>query len=93
MRDFFIRSLEVLINIVVVVAAIAIVAAAGLAAFTDGTLIQGMPAGGGPLTGLLILVGGFLYLVFVAGFMFLGLGIYQNTRRMAEAMDRQGGKP
>jgi len=87
MRDFFIRSLEIVINVVVVLALIAIVAIAGMVAFGGG---RGMgPMGfGGPLAGLMILIGGILYLIIVAGFMYLGLGIYQNTKRTAEAIER-----
>ena len=90
MRDFFIRGLEVLINVFVVIAALAILAFAGLVSFGGGATIQGNSVQGGPVVGVAILVGGFLYLIFVAGFMYLGLGIYQNTRRMADALDRGG---
>lgn len=93
MRDFFIRGLEVLINVFVVVTALGILAFAAMVSFGGGASIQGNAVQGGPLVGLAILLGGFLYLVFVAGFMYLGLGIYQNTRRMAEALDRQAGRP
>jgi hypothetical protein len=27
--------------------------------------------------------------IFIGGALYLGLGIYQNTKRMADAMDRQ----
>ena len=86
MRDFFIRSLEIVINVVVVLALIAIVAMAGMVAFGGGGM--GPMGFGGPLAGLMILIGGILYLIIVAGFMYLGLGIYQNTKRTAEAIER-----
>lgn len=86
MRDFFIRSLEMVINVIVVIAALGILGAA-VAAAAGGPAMMGHDGGpGGPLLGLMILVGGTLYLILVAGFMYLGLGIYQNTRRMAEEM-------
>jgi hypothetical protein len=85
MRDFFIKSLEMVINVVVVVAAIGIVVAAAAMLF-GGTQVQqatGMP---GVLGALLVLIGGGLYLIVVAGFMYMGLGIYQNTKRTAELL-------
>ena len=89
MRDFFIRSLEVLISVIIVVAAIAIVIFAGLAAFGGGGVggMGGMGMGG-PLAGLAILVGGGIYLILIGGFMYLGRGIYQNTTRTAEAIEK-----
>ncbi len=88
MRDFFIRSLEIVINVVVVIAAIGIIIGAGAALFGGGSMQAqtGMP---GFLAALLILIGGFLYLVIMAGFMYLGLGIYQNTKRTAELLELQ----
>jgi len=92
MRDFFIRGLEMVINVIVVLFAIVIVLAAGATAFGAGSGMTGpggMPIAGGPIAGLMILVGGFIYLLLVGGFMYLGLGIYQNTKRTAEALERQ----
>ncbi|MFN0114604.1 MAG: hypothetical protein ACKVPY_08015 [Paracoccaceae bacterium] len=85
MRDFFINSLEKILNVLVVVAFLALVVVAGIAA-TGG---HGPMGEGGPLAGLLLLVLGAVYLVIVFGFMFLGLGIYQNTKRMADALERK----
>lgn len=82
MRDFFIRSLEILINIVVVVAMIGVVIGAGI------SMANPPPGAPGVLVGLAVLVGGGLYIVLMAGFMYLGLGIYQNTRRTAEILER-----
>jgi hypothetical protein len=47
-----------------------------------------MGAGGGILAGLAILVVGSIYVVFMGGLMYLGLGIYQNTKRAADALER-----
>jgi hypothetical protein len=92
MRDFFIRGFEVILGIVIILAAIAILVAAGFAAFS-GTPIEGAPAGlPGPVAGILILVGGFLGLVVYGGIAYLGLGIYHNTRRTAEALEARGGR-
>jgi len=87
MRDFFISSLEIVINVIVVIAAIGIVVAAGAA--TVGAGGEQMGGMNGPLAGLMILVGGGIYLIMVAGFMYLGLGIYQNTKRTAELLAAQ----
>lgn len=95
MRDFFIKSLEVLINILMVILILALVlvsiaAMTGMGDFRAAGM--GMP-GGGVLLGLGILIFGGLYIVLIGGFMYLGLGIYQNTRRTAEAMERMAGRP
>lgn len=91
MRDFFIRSLEMLINVIVGLGALAIVVAAVIVSVGGGGMggeMAGPMGGGGPLAGLVILVGGAIYLILVGGFMYLGLGIYQNTRRTAEAIEK-----
>ena len=54
--------------------------------------MNGQHMGGGPLAGLLILVIGAIYILFVGGFMYLGLGIYHNTKRTAEALEKQFGR-
>lgn len=41
-----------------------------------------------PLVGLGILIGGALYVVLVGGFLYMGVGIYQNTKRTAEAVEK-----
>jgi hypothetical protein len=95
MRDFFIRALEAIVNVVVVIAAVVILIAAAAATFGGAGMMQGMggmPMGGGPVAGVMILIGGGIYLILVAGFLYLGLGIYQNTRRSAEALERMAGR-
>jgi predicted lipid-binding transport protein (Tim44 family) len=86
MRDFFIRGLEIVINVVVVLMAVVIVLAAGTATFAPAQAASQLGGMSGPLAGIGILVAGFLYLIFVAGFMYLGLGIYQNTKKTAELL-------
>ncbi len=91
MRDFFIRGFETILSVILVIAAIGIVVAAGFAAF--GAPVEGAPAGmQGPLAGLAILVGGFVGLIVYGGLLYLGLGIYHNTRRTAELLEARGGR-
>jgi len=88
MRDFFIKSLEVVINVIVVIAAIGIIVAAGIA-FVSGDAAAAQYGVGGFAAGLMILIGGGLYLTIMAGFMYLGIGIYQNTKRTAELLEQR----
>ena len=93
MRDFFISGFEILVGIIVVLMIIAVLGAAGAVAFSGGgTVIQGMPMQGGVLAGVAILVAGLLYVVFLGGLMYLGLGIYQNTKKSAAALERMASK-
>lgn len=88
MRDFFIRALEIVINVVVVVAAIGIVVGA-VVTMIGGPMMYEHGGMSGVLAGLVVLVVGFFNLTIFAGFVYLGLGIYQNTRRTAEALEMQ----
>lgn len=85
MRDFFINAFEKLVGVVIVLLLLGVVVFAGAVAFAPPQPDQ--PTG--ILPALAILVGGLIYVVFVGGALYLGLGIYQNTKRMAEALDRQ----
>ena len=92
MRDFFINGFEILLGIIIILMILGVVAVAGMSAFSSGTVIQGQSMQGGPLVGLAILVGGLLYVVFFGGLMYLGLGIYQNTKKAAAALERMASK-
>ena len=85
MRDFFINSLEILVSVMVVLLGIGVVVFAAMAAFGGGMGPGGMS---GPLGALFILIGGGLYVIFIGGFMYMGIGIYQNTKRSAEALEK-----
>ena len=89
MRDFFINSFEILVNVVVVLLAIGVVVFAGMAAFSGG---MGPGGASGPLAGLGILIGGGIYVVFIGGLLYMGLGIYQNTKRTADAVEKLAAK-
>lgn len=83
MRDFFILWFERVINVVIVLAAAGIMIAGFVAIFTtpEGALI-------GLLKGLAVWFFGALYLVLIGGGLYLGLGIYKNTQRTADALER-----
>ena len=88
MRDFFIRSLESIVNVLVILGAIGVVIAALAAGFGGGSMGPNGEGFGGPLAFIVVLVFGFLYLTVFAGFIYLALGIYSNTKRTAEAVER-----
>ena len=79
MRDFFINSFEKLVAVLIVLLGIGVV----IGAF-------GAAQDGGVLAFIGVLIAGSIYVVMVGGLMYLGLGIYHNTKRMADAMDRSG---
>lgn len=94
MRDFFIGALEKLIAVVIVLMLLLVLIGGGAAMFGGGGLVQvpGAPSGGGGFVpGLIFLILGLIYVVFVGGFMYLGLGIYQNTKATAEAVKKMAG--
>lgn len=91
MRHFFIRSLDLLIGLFVILLLISVIGASVLALTgtvpgPDGTTVSGV------VPALLILLVGLLYVIFVGGFMYLGVGIYHNTKRTAEAVERMAGR-
>ena len=77
MRDFFINSLETLINILVVLMIVGVVVAAGVVLFDRS---------GGLLAAIGVLIGGGIYVVLTAGMLYLFLGIYQNTKKTADLL-------
>lgn len=80
MRDFFINSFEKLISVIVVVMVVGVLVA------TVATTMN--PEQGGLLAGLAVLIFGSLYVIFMGGFLYMAFGIYHNTRRTAEAIER-----
>lgn len=86
MSHFFIRLLDFLIGIAVVVGFLGVL----VVAFAASSGAISGPAGisfGGNGAGIVVLIGGLLYLAFISGFLYLGVGIYDNTRRSAEALE------
>ncbi len=82
MRDFFIQTAEKLIAVFVVLMLIAVFVG-GL-----GSIVAPSYQGGGFLMGLLIWVFGGLYVVIMGGLLYLGFGIYRNTLRTAELLEK-----
>lgn len=91
MRHFFIKSLDFLIGLFVVIGFLG-VGLAALAASTGGLAGVGGPPVGGAGAALFLLIAGTLYIAFVAGFLYLGVGIYHNTKRTADAVEALLGK-
>jgi hypothetical protein len=91
MRHFFIRSFEILVGFFVILGILGVLATAlavgtGSMTATNGDSISGVFAA------IAILFGGLLYITFMAGFMYMGVGIYNNTKRTAEAVERMAGR-
>jgi hypothetical protein len=83
MRDFFVNSLEKLIGVIVVFLCIGVV---GFAASVSFGSSSGVPTN--PWIGLVVLIGGAMYVILVGGFLYMGVGIYQNTKRTADAIEK-----
>lgn len=80
MRDFFIGAFEKLVGLIVILMILVVIAGA-VVAFLD-------TAQAGPLAALAIVLIGSLYVVLMAGMMYLFLGIYHNTKRSAAALEK-----
>lgn len=80
MRDFFISAFEKLVGVIVVLMSLAVLSAAVLVFFDNNNA--------GPLMALGVVIVGALYVVVTAGMLYLFLGIHNNTKRAAEALER-----
>jgi hypothetical protein len=80
MRQAIIKSLDILIWVLGALIALAGVVA-GIAALAQGQVM-----------GLAILIGGLLYAVVFMGMFFLIIGIHNNTKRTADAVEKLGMK-
>ncbi|MFQ5624187.1 MAG: hypothetical protein ACE5FS_12435 [Paracoccaceae bacterium] len=80
MRHLIIKSLDVIIWIVAGIITIAGVGA-GLMAISQGQLV-----------GLAMIIGAPIYAIIFAGMFFLVIGIYDNTKRTAEALEGGAGR-
>ncbi len=78
MRDFFINSFEKLITVIVAISALGTVIAGLTTMFSDG----------GFFGGILVLILGAIYTIVLGGVLYLAFGIYHNTKRTADAVER-----
>ncbi len=79
MGNFFISAFEKLVGVVMVLLLLLVLGGTVVA------LIE--PSAGGILPALGVLVGGTLYVILIGGSLYLALGIYNNTKRTAEAVE------
>lgn len=77
MRDFFIGSFEKLISVLIILLGIGVVIGALAAMAQEGFF-----------AGIAVLIGGAIYTVVMGGMLYLAFGIYHNTKRTAEAVER-----
>jgi hypothetical protein len=76
MRDMIIKSLDVIVWIVAFV-------------FAAGGIIAGVVAlANGQAQGIALIILGPLYAIIFAGWIFLSIGTYHNTKRTAEAIEK-----
>lgn len=85
MRDWFINAFEVLVGILVALMSLGVLVAAAAVAFGGKQI--GQSGIGGPAAAIGILVAGGIYVIVVGGLMYLGLGIYQNTKKTAAMIE------
>ena len=78
MRNFFIKSFEAIASIIVVIGVVAIIAGA--------VSVSQLPQGG-IARAIGVLIGGFVYLCLIAGGIYIAIGIHDNTRRTAAAVE------
>ncbi len=92
MRDFFIIGMEYIIHVAVILMILALFLGTAMVALSIWTLPVALPGGVGA-TGIMASIVFFFFggvqLFLVAGVLYLFLGIYQNTRRMAQALEHR----
>ncbi|WP_071674502.1 hypothetical protein [Nioella nitratireducens] len=81
MRDFFIGLLDKLIAVLVILMIVGVLV---------GTVVAATSPMGGALQAVGVLIGGGLYVILMAGMMYLFLGIYHNTKRTADILESRG---
>ena len=81
MRDFCIGLFSKIIDILVVLSLI------GAAVVYIESEKMGSPVS--HFRAVIVLIGGALYVSFLAGALYLGLGVYHNTKRSAELLEAQ----
>lgn len=79
MRDFFINSLEKIVTVIVFLMALGVLFGGLGTMFTPE---------GGFIAGIVVWIVGAVYVLVMGGMLYLALGIYDNTKRTAEATER-----
>ncbi|MEX5727816.1 hypothetical protein Ga0609869_001169 [Rhodovulum iodosum] len=79
MRNFFIESLETLVSVLVAVLGLLVLIASIATMFS---------ADGGFFSGIGMLIFGGAYVILTAGVLYLFLGIQENTKRTADAVEK-----
>lgn len=79
MSDYFIDLAEKLVGVLMTLLIIGVVVSALMASGQSGGL----------LSAIIILVLGGVNVIMIGGLLYLGFGIYHNTRRTAEALEAQ----
>ncbi len=80
MRDKIINSLSTVIWIFSILIL--------LGGLIGGVAVMANPYQGGFLPGLIVIVGAVIYAILILGFYFMQLGIYEHTKRTAEAVEK-----
>lgn len=78
MKDFVIRAMEFLVWVV------------GALVLLGGILAGVAFMSQGQMQGLAFIIGAPIYAIMLCGGFFVAIGIYYNTKRMADAMEKQG---
>lgn len=86
MREFFIETSEKLVAVFIILLMIVVI----IGGFA--TMFMPSQSGGGIIQGLILLVLGTLYVFVMGGMLYLGFGIYRNTKRTAELLEQANKK-
>ncbi len=81
MRNFFITWSEKLVAVLMVLLILGVIAGAVAMSLS--------PEPGAMIAAVALLAFGGLYVIMIGGVLYLGFGIYHNTRRTAEALEAQ----
>lgn len=80
MREKIIRSLSTVVWIFSILML--------LGGLIGGVAVMANPYRGGFFPGLMVIVGTVIYAILILGFYFMQLGVYEHTKRTAEAVEK-----
>ena len=92
MRNFFINALDAIIGILAILMVLGVLFLSYTALNADpetlsGMEIAGIPVPSGALGAAITFVLGMVQTIIVIGFLYIGTGIYKNTKRTADAVE------